>query len=163
MAQSIRSFEALPRVLSEWKHVIQKGNRAFAAHDMAQALVAYQAALQLASAMVGSHPDWGRGISVAQADDAIVALVVSRHNLADFYINSELSERAAEHLCQAHEAVYGLLSHPDADVTQLALQHLHVTSMELMAFIKRFGGSQRTNQTLQSAQLANSPLAVRMH
>lgn len=163
MGQLIGACKVAARRSNDWKRLTLKGNQAYAAGCMEQALLDYQAALFVARTLVGSQADWGRAVSVDQAESAIVALVVSQHNLADYYTAIQSPGTAAEHLCQAHEAVQALLTHPVHGVGELALRHAQVTGVELMTFIQRFGGNQRTRQTLQPARLARSPLSMSVH
>ena len=163
MVQLIGACTVAARRLNDWKRLTRKGNQAYATGHMEQALVDYQAALFVARILVGSQAEWDSAVSVDQAESAIVALVVSQHNLADYYTAQQAPGTAAEHLCQAHEAVYALLAHPAHRVGELTLRYLHVTGVELMSFIQRFGGIQRTRQTLQLACQASSPLSMSVH
>ncbi|ACE84408.1 hypothetical protein [Cellvibrio japonicus] len=145
--------------LSAWKQAIQLGNQALTDKLMEKARINYQVALHMARAMARATSDWGTGISVLQTDRIMAAWVVTQHNLADLYVQIGLLGRAAEHLCDAHEFIFGLRNHPMDAVADLALRHLRITGMELMVFLQKYGDYPRISQTLWATQIPFSPLS----
>ncbi|WP_420224986.1 hypothetical protein [Pigmentiphaga litoralis] len=111
--------------MEQWKQAIEAGNEAFTGPEPATALGHYRLALRLAQTLVGDWPDH---------DAALAALVVSHHNLADLHRLSNAHEAAITQVCDAHDALQGLIADPLTDLAlrQAALRHARQTLHELL-------------------------------
>lgn len=118
--------------MAHWKGQTLSGNRHFEAGEHARALDCYQQALWLARQQFASWPD---------ADEAVAALVVAHHNLADLLVAMTLPERAADLLCHIHDCLLATSQSPaSSEVLRAAAQrHSRSTRTELLAFVRRHG------------------------
>lgn len=119
--------------MDQWKRAIEAGNHAFTARDLTSALGHYRLALRLGQTLVGQWPD---------PDAALAALVVAHHNLADLHWQAGNIEDAIANVCDAHEALQGLISDTsvDLDLRQAALRHTRQTTHELTRCARTHGG-----------------------
>lgn len=124
-----------------WKRQTRLGNRRFALGDHAGALSCYQQALWSAEQQVMIWPE---------PDEAVAALVVTYHNLADLLLCLSLPERAAEHLCSAQQRLLTLLGDPQqpSRLKEAALSHLSCCRVELLRFLKEQGPNPAVEQAL---------------
>lgn len=88
-----------------WKVQTMSGNRHFDAGEHAKALSCYQQALWLARQQFA---DWH------DVDEAVAALVVAHHNLADLLVAMALPDRAADLLCHIHDCLLATSQSPPA-------------------------------------------------
>jgi tetratricopeptide (TPR) repeat protein len=89
--------------MAHWKAQTLSGNRHFDAGEYARALDCYQQALWLARQQFA---DWH------DADEAVAALVVAHHNLADLLVAMTLPDRAADLLCHIHDCLLATSQSP---------------------------------------------------
>lgn len=115
-----------------WKQQTLSGNRYFDAGEYAKALSYYQQALWLARQQFSFWPD---------ADEAVAALVVAHHNLADLLIVMTLPDRAADLLCHIHDCLLATSQSPacPSPLRAAALRHTRSTHTELIAFVRKHG------------------------
>lgn len=115
-----------------WKQQTLSGNRYFDAGEYAKALSYYQQALWLARQQFSFWPD---------ADEAVAALVVAHHNLADLLIAMTLPDRAADLLCHIHDCLLATSQSPacPSPLRAAALRHTRSTHTELIAFVRKHG------------------------
>ncbi len=115
-----------------WKQQTLSGNRYFDAGEYAKALSYYQQALWLARQQFSFWHD---------ADEAVAALVVAHHNLADLLIAMTLPDRAADLLCHIHDCLLATSQSPacPSPLRAAALRHTRSTHTELTAFVRKHG------------------------
>lgn len=115
----------------------------------AAVLAAYQHALSIARRLIDAPPP-------GRAEDCVVALVVSYHNLADVETDHGNLDTAAGHLCCAHEALITLFLDPDRDhnLRQAALRHSRKTHMALISHVSRHGSRPLITRALRTGCLA---------
>ncbi|ABO91681.1 conserved hypothetical protein [Aeromonas salmonicida subsp. salmonicida A449] len=115
-----------------WKQQTLSGNRYFDAGEYAKALSYYQQALWLARQQFSFWHD---------ADEAVAALVVAHHNLADLLIAMTLPDRAADLLCHIHDCLLATSQSPacPSPLRAAALRHTRSTHTELIAFVRKHG------------------------
>ncbi len=89
--------------MSHWKQQTREGNRLFDCGEYHQALAHYQQALWLARQQLVQWHD---------ADEAVAALVVAHHNLADLLVAMTLPDRAADLLCYVHDCLLATCHSP---------------------------------------------------
>lgn len=80
--------------MRHWQRTIEQGNRCFVTGALIDAREHYLHALALAQVLLER---WG------DADEAVMAFVISHHNLADLHLQLEQPEETAEYLCACHE------------------------------------------------------------
>lgn len=157
MSQLLFNREVSPMAqtlnLESWKLEINAANNAFIHGQHSRAFHHYEAALVLAKSGVTDLLDVDAAENLlVEAERQIAALVVTRHNLADLFRQSGKLDESVEHLCDAHEALFQLLHHPDTTIRAIARQHMKVTYRELMSFIQRHGPQMRIQQSLLLTQ-----------
>ena len=115
-----------------WKQQTLSGNRYFDAGEFAKALSSDQQALWLARQQFSFWHD---------ADEAVAALVVAHHNLADLLIAMTLPDRAADLLCHIHDCLLATSQSPacPSPLRAAALRHTRSTHTELIAFVRKHG------------------------
>ena len=115
-----------------WKQQTLSGNRYFDAGEYAKALSYYQQALWLARQQFSFWHD---------ADEAVAALVVAHHNLADLLIAMTLPDRAADLLCHIHDCLLATSQSPacSSPLRAAALRHTRSTHTELIASVRKHG------------------------
>ncbi len=118
--------------MAHWKAQTLSGNRHFDAGEYARALDCYQQALWLARQQFA---DWH------DADEAVAALVVAHHNLADLLVAMTLPDRAADLLCHIHDCLLATSQSPtsSAALREAAVRHARSTRTELLAFLGKHG------------------------
>lgn len=130
--------------MDHWKQTIQRANALYAQGYWVDAREYYLQALALAQILFERWPN---------PNEAVSALVVSHHNLADVHLRLHQPEESAEYLCAAHEhllAAAGQHSLPEA-LRDAALRHSNRTYTELLGFIAVHGEYPRTSSLLAGA------------
>lgn len=139
----------MARAIERWQRVTLRGNRAYERRDRAGALSHYRAALSLADGLYG--------LGSANPDQALAALVISHHNLADLFEADGTPDSAAAHLCLAYEALIHAIE--DEALSQAwrdaAWRHARIALEQLQRFLQRHPGHPRATRSV-----AWSPLAV---
>ncbi len=115
-----------------WKVQTMSGNRHFDAGEHGKALSCYQQALWLARQQFTGWHD---------VDEAVAALVVAHHNLADLLVAMARPERAADLLCHIHDCLLATSQSPASPnpLRDAALRHTRSTHAELLAFLRKHG------------------------
>ncbi len=118
--------------MTHWKQQTREGNRLFDCGEYHQALAHYQQALWLARQQLVQWHD---------ADEAVAALVVAHHNLADLLVAMARPERAADLLCHIHDCLLATSQSPASPdpLRDAALRHTRSTHAELLAFLRKHG------------------------
>ncbi|WP_051231765.1 tetratricopeptide repeat protein [Stutzerimonas azotifigens] len=127
--------------MEHWKDMIAAGNRHFQLGDWVEARELYLQALALALTLFERWPD---------ADEAVAALVVSHHNLADLHLRLGQPEESAEYLCACHERLLRSMADPHLGegLRQAALRHSRETYVALLSFTTEQGFSPRCDALL---------------
>ncbi|MCY1277206.1 hypothetical protein D9M68_154890 [compost metagenome] len=127
--------------MEHWKDMISAGNRHFRVGDWVEARELYLQALAWAQTLFDR---W------SNADEAVAALVVSYHNLADLHLCLGQAEESAEYLCACHERL--LRSMTDVRLSEAlreaACRHSRHTYAALLGFISEHGAYPRTDALL---------------
>ncbi len=120
--------------MTHWKQQTREGNRLFDCGEYHQALAHYQQALWLARQQLARWHD---------ADEAVAALVVAHHNLADLLVAMTLPDRAADQLCYVHDCLLATCHSPATSprLREAALRHTRTTRAELLTFVQRHGSN----------------------
>ena len=141
--------------MAHWKQQTLCGNRHFDAGEHARALDHYQQALWLALQQFAGWHD---------ADEAVAALVVAHHNLADLLVAMTLPDRAADLLCHIHDCLLATSQSPacPAPLRASALRHSRNTHTELLAFVRRHGSHGGIQRCLGQCLCQAEP-ASRLH
>lgn len=133
-----------PDALARWRELTRQANAAFDRRQFAHAQRLYRQALHAAEPMAGA------AALAAAPDDALAALVVAHHNLAEAYRRQRDDERAREHLCLVHLHLTRLAC--DRALTQAArasaLRHLGRTRLALLDWQAVHGVCARTHGAL---------------
>lgn len=130
--------------MDHWKQTIQRANALFAQGQWVDAREHYLQALALAQIL---FERW------ADADEAVSALVVSHHNLADLHLRLHQPEESAEYLCAVHQYLLtatGRTGLPQA-LRDAALRHSNRTYTELLGFTAVHGQYPRASSLLAGA------------
>ena len=139
--------------MKHWQHMMKIGNQLFGAGDFYSAREQYLQALALAQVLFDR---W------ANADEAVAALVVSHHNLADLHLRIGQPEEAAEYLCAVHE--YLLEASENLRLSQVlrdtALRHSQRTYTELLSFIGEHGQYPSTEYLMACSRITHKPRLV---
>ena len=110
----------------------------------------YQQALWLARQQFACWPD---------ADEAVAALVVAHHNLADLLVAMTLPDRAADMLCHVHDCLLATSQSPASPdpLRAAALRHSRGTRTELLAFVQKHGHHDGILRCLGQCQCQTEP------
>ena len=138
-----------------WKVQTMSGNRHFDAGEHGKALSCYQQALWLARQQFA---DWH------DVDEAVAALVVAHHNLADLLVAMALPERAADLLCHIHDCLLATSQSPASSgaLRDAALRHTRSTHTELLAFVRKHGSHDGIRRCLGQCLCQTEP-APQLH
>jgi len=130
--------------MDHWKQTIERANALFAQGQWVDAREYYLQALALAQIL---FERW------ANADEAVMAFVVSHHNLADLHLCLHQPEESVEYLCAAHQHLLAAASQESLPqpLRDAALRHSNRTYTELLGFIAVHGQYPRTSSLLASA------------
>ncbi|MGY3942031.1 hypothetical protein [Aeromonas tecta] len=141
--------------MAHWKQQTLCGNRHFDAGEHAKALDYYQQALWLARQQFSFWHD---------SDEAVAALVVAHHNLADLLVAMTLPDRAADMLCHIHDCLIATSQSPacSTSLRASALRHSRTTHTELLAFVRKHGTHDGIQRCLGQCQCQAEP-AARLH
>jgi hypothetical protein len=135
--------------LELWKIEMSTANNAFIHGQFAHAFNHYRVALDIAKKGVDDLLNTQDATHLLyEAERQIAALVVTYHNLADLFQQSNQLANTVAHLCDAHEILFQLSHHKQAELRELAYRHVKVTYQELMAFTQRHGKHVRVQQSL---------------
>ncbi|WP_449434731.1 hypothetical protein [Pseudomonas putida] len=139
--------------MQHWKRTTQTANRLFEQGALVDAREHYLQALALAQVLFERWHD---------VDEAVAALVIAHHNLADLHLRLKQPQESADYLCAAHQRL--LEASQQARLPQAlrdaALRHSGRTYTELLSFIAEYGQYPRTERLLDRHAPAASELAA---
>lgn len=136
--------------MKHWQNMMKIGNQLFGAGDFYSAREQYLQALALAQVLFDR---W------ANVDEAVAALVISHHNLADLHLRIGQPEEAAEYLCAVHEYLLEASRNrrlSDA-LREAALRHSQRTYTQLLGFISEHGQYPSTEYLLACSRITHQP------
>lgn len=141
--------------LAVWEAVTRGALAAERAGRAVVALGGYRRALAIARQLIDTAPLSPRS-ALPRAEDCVAALVASWHNLATLLAVRGDFARAAQHLCDAHEAVVALYldTHRGGALRRAALRHSRETHLALVYHEKEHGPHPLTTRALRAGQLA---------
>ena len=127
--------------MEQWKRAILQGNSDFEARQYHLAFRHYRRALMLARHHYASWP---------VADQAVAALVIAHHNLAELLVRMDHVDDAADNLCAAHDQLLATMAD---DALPMALReaascHSKATLCELSRFAREYGSHPRVMRTM---------------
>lgn len=127
--------------MQHWKRTTEIANRLFQQGELVDAREHYLQALALAQVLFERWQD---------ADEAVAALVISHHNLADLHLRLQQPQESAEYLCAIHQYLLRASQTPRLaqPLRQAALRHSARTYTELLSFIGEYGQYPRTERLL---------------
>lgn len=127
--------------MRHWQQTIELGNRCFIRNELIDAREHYLHALAHAQLLLGR---WH------EPDEAVMAFVISHHNLGDLHVQLGQPEEAAEYLCNCHERLLELSIDPrqSRGMREAALRHSRRSYLELLNFIGEHGNYPRTRELL---------------
>ncbi|MEN8642906.1 hypothetical protein [Pseudomonas sichuanensis] len=139
--------------MQHWRRTTQNANRLFDQGELVDAREHYLQALALAQVLFERWHD---------VDEAVAALVVAHHNLADLHLRLNQPHESADYLCAAHQAL--LQASQEQRLPQVlrdaALRHSARTYTELLSFIADYGQYPRTERLLNRQAPATSELVA---
>ncbi|AMB84350.1 hypothetical protein AWM79_03155 [Pseudomonas agarici] len=129
--------------MEHWKRMIERANRYFNLGELVDAREHYLQALALAQVLFERWPD---------AEEAVVACVISHHNLADLHLRLNQPEESVEYLCAIHQRLLQTMqdSRLAPPLREAALRQSSKTYVQLLAFISEHGEYPRTSRLLYS-------------
>jgi len=141
--------------MQHWKRTTETANRLFEQGEWVDAREHYLQALALAQVLFERWHD---------VDEAVAALVIAHHNLADLHLRLNQPHESADYLCAAHQRLLqasGDTRLPQA-LREAALRHSGRTYTELLSFIAEYGQYPRTERLLaryspEPGELAGRP------
>jgi tetratricopeptide (TPR) repeat protein len=139
--------------MKHWQSMMKIGNQLFGAGDFYSAREQYLQALALAQVLFDR---W------ANAEEAVAALVISHHNLADLHLRIGQPEEAAEYLCAVHEYLLQAAENPrlSAMLRDTSFRHSQRTYTELLGFISEHGQYPSTEYLLACSRITHKPQRV---
>jgi len=137
--------------MQHWKRTTDHANRLFAQGDWVDAREYYLQALALAQVLLERWHD---------VDEAVAALVIAHHNLADLHLRLNQPHESADYLCAAHQRLLQASHEPrlPQPLREAALRHSARTYTELLNFIAEYGQYPRTARLLNRQAGAASEL-----
>jgi len=135
-------------LLARWQQLTQQANQYFRLEQNAAAFPLYQQALTLAEQL----------LQLPLQDSSLAALVISRHNLADCYLQLAQPLAAATELCQAWQQLHSCAARLGLQQQSMLLPHLQRCRLELQAFLQQHGEHPAIRALLQQP-----PPALSMH
>ncbi|QXH57609.1 DUF2753 family protein [Pseudomonas maumuensis] len=140
--------------MQHWKRTTQDANRLFEQGELVDAREHYLQALALAQVLFERWHD---------VDEAVAALVIAHHNLADLHLRLNQPHESADYLCAAHQRLLQASQDPRLPQTlrDAALRHSGRTYTELLSFIAEYGQYPRTERLLNRQAPAASELVAR--
>ncbi|MFV3403577.1 hypothetical protein ACNFIC_06440 [Pseudomonas sp. NY15463] len=140
--------------MQHWRRTTQTANRLFEQGELVDAREHYLQALALAQVLFERWHD---------VDEAVAALVIAHHNLADLHLRLNQPHESADYLCVAHQRL--LQASQQARLPQAlrdaALRHSTRTYTQLLSFIAEYGQYPRTERLLNRQAPAASELLAR--
>lgn len=139
--------------MQHWRRTTQNANRLFDQGELVDAREHYLQALALAQVLFERWHD---------VDEAVAALVIAHHNLADLHLRLNQPHESADYLCAAHQALLQASQErrlPQA-LRDAALRHSARTYTELLSFIADYGQYPRTERLLNRQVPATSELVA---
>lgn len=139
--------------MQHWRRTTQNANRLFDQGELVDAREHYLQALALAQVLFERWHD---------VDEAVAALVIAHHNLADLHLRLNQPHESADYLCAAHQALLQASQEqrlPQA-LRDAALRHSARTYTELLSFIADYGQYPRTERLLNRQAPATSELVA---
>lgn len=139
--------------MQHWRRTKQNANRLFDQGELVDAREHYLQALALAQVLFERWHD---------VDEAVAALVIAHHNLADLHLRLNQPHESADYLCAAHQALLQASQEqrlPQA-LRDAALRHSARTYTELLSFIAEYGQYPRTERLLNRQAPATSELVA---
>ncbi|WAB97205.1 MULTISPECIES: hypothetical protein [Pseudomonas] len=134
--------------MQHWKRTTEAANRLFDQGELVDARELYLQALALAQVLFERWHD---------VDEAVAALVIAHHNLADLHLRLNQPHESADYLCAIHQRL--LQASQEARLPQAlrdaALRHSGRTYTQLLSFIAEYGQYPRAERLLYR----RSPLA----
>lgn len=102
--------------MQHWKRTTDHANRLFAQGDWVDAREHYLQALALAQVLLERWHD---------VDEAVAALVIAHHNLADLHLRLNQPHESADYLCAAHQRLLQASHEPrlPQPLREAALRH----------------------------------------
>ncbi len=150
MATAARALYPNPEELyEEWQFVIRQGNEYFEAQEFRIAIARYQQAISLATRLQDNYSDFRM---------AIMAVIVSYHNLADCYLALEQPNQCLSELLSVHEKMMQLIhsvSHQSEQNQDIAFWGARRTYTALMLHKKEHPQSFQAGHLHQMAELSN--------
>ncbi|NWB89545.1 hypothetical protein [Pseudomonas agarici] len=140
--------------MEHWKRMIERANRYFNLGELVDAREHYLQALALAQVLFERWPD---------AEEAVVACVISHHNLADLHLRLNQPEESVEYLCAIHQRLLQTMqdSRLAPQLREAALRQSSKTYVQLLAFISEHGEYPRTSRLLYSQAASSGSTASR--
>ncbi|QXH45995.1 DUF2753 domain-containing protein [Pseudomonas xanthosomatis] len=139
--------------MQHFRRTTQNANCLFEQGELVDAREHYLQALALAQVLFERWHD---------VDEAVAALVIAHHNLADLHLRLNQPHESADYLCAAHERL--LQAAGEARLAQAlrdaALRHSSRTYTELLNFIAEYGQYPRTARLLNRQTPAASELVA---
>ncbi|MFZ5934741.1 hypothetical protein BGP84_02250 [Pseudomonas putida] len=144
--------------MQHWNRTTETANRLFEQGELVDAREHYLQALALAQVLFERWHD---------VDEAVAALVIAHHNLADLHLRLNQPHESADYLCAAHQRLLQASKEarlPHA-LRNAALRHSGRTYTELLNFIAEYGQYPRTERLLnrqgaEASELTTAPNLV---
>lgn len=142
--------------MQDWRKAIDQGNQHYLNRQWQAAERYYRLALDYADQHLAQWPD---------ADEAVAALVVSHHNLADLYLATAASEQAARCLCRIHWQLLHTCQCRDysSSLRQAAWRHSRHTYTELVHFLSLQGSHPQVEACLQQTHPGRFLATTELH
>ncbi|QVM92408.1 hypothetical protein JYG34_05100 [Pseudomonas entomophila] len=127
--------------MQHWRRTTQIANHLFERGELVDAREHYLQALALAQVLFERWHD---------VDEAVAALVIAHHNLADLHLHLNQPHESADYLCAAHQRLLQASQEQRLSRTlrDAALRHSGRTYTELLSFIAEYGQYPRTERLL---------------
>jgi|GEM_PF-6696997 len=122
------NHSAEQHLLQQWQNNIVKGNAYYDQKNWSSALELYKNSLNIAEQLLDQN-----------SDNSLHAYIISRHNLADLYVQLNLLEHAKEQLETAKQKAEEILHayNVSADLKRDAQQAYSKTHIEIVKFFKQ--------------------------
>lgn len=141
--------------MQHWRRTTQNANSLFELGELVDAREHYLQALALAQVLFERWHD---------VDEAVAALVIAHHNLADLHLRLNQPHESADYLCAAHQRLLQASQEPrlPQPLRGAALRHSARTYTELLSFIAEYGQYPRTERLLNRQAPAASELVAQI-
>jgi hypothetical protein len=147
LAEPLSTIQHNPLLLY-WQQLTQQANQYFRQEQSTAAYPLYQQAMTLAEQL----------LQQPLQDSTLAALVISRHNLADCYLQMAQPLDAAIELCQAWQQLQHCAARLPLSQQPMLLPHLQRCRLELQAFLQQQG-----EHPAIRALLEQPPLTLTLH